>query len=44
MDGEWVPTFPNARYLIEAREFAYLDEEAGSRRCGAVAERPPTVT
>lgn len=28
VDGQWVPTFPNARYLIEAQEFAYLDEEA----------------
>lgn len=27
---QWVPTFPNARYLIEASEFAYLDEELES--------------
>ena len=32
VDGLWVPTFPNARYLIEAREFAYLDEEAEDER------------
>ena len=25
--GEWVPTFPNARYLIERSEFAFLDTE-----------------
>ena len=30
IDDQWVPTFPNARYLIEATEFAYLDEEAES--------------
>ncbi|MBH81563.1 MAG: MBL fold metallo-hydrolase [Gammaproteobacteria bacterium] len=28
VDGEWVPTFPNGRYLIERNEFAYVDEEA----------------
>lgn len=27
VDGEWVPTFPNARYLIERNEFAFLDTE-----------------
>ncbi len=27
VDGAWVPTFPNARYLIEASEFAFLDTE-----------------
>ncbi len=32
VDGKWVPTFPNARYLIEANEFAYLDEEAESEQ------------
>ncbi|MBI1179707.1 MAG: MBL fold metallo-hydrolase [Alphaproteobacteria bacterium] len=25
VDGEWVPTFPNARYLIERTELAYTD-------------------
>ncbi len=28
VDGQWVPTFASARYLIEASEFAYLNEEA----------------
>ena len=27
-DGEWVPTFGNARYLIERSEYAYVSEEA----------------
>ena len=27
VDGQWVPTFPNARYLIERSEFAFLDTE-----------------
>ena len=27
-NGQWVPTFPNARYLVESSEFAYLDEAA----------------
>jgi glyoxylase-like metal-dependent hydrolase (beta-lactamase superfamily II) len=25
VDGEWVPTFPNARYLLAKREFEYWD-------------------
>lgn len=25
VDGQWVPTFPNARYLIADREYAYWD-------------------
>ncbi len=28
VDDQWVPTFPNARYLIEQNEFNYLHEEA----------------
>lgn len=29
LEGDvWVPTFPNARYLIERNEFAYLDDAA----------------
>lgn len=27
VDGRWVPTFPNARYLIGAREFAHWSAE-----------------
>lgn len=27
VDGEWVPTFPNARYLLGRREFEYWDSE-----------------
>jgi glyoxylase-like metal-dependent hydrolase (beta-lactamase superfamily II) len=26
VNGEWVPTFPNARYLLAAREWAYWSE------------------
>jgi len=32
VDGEWVPTFPNARYLFADKEFAYWskgDDDAG---------------
>lgn len=29
-DNEWVPTFRNARYLIERSEYAYVSEEAES--------------
>ena len=28
VDGEWVPTFPNARYLVAEKEFRYWDGEA----------------
>ena len=27
VDGLWVPTFPNARYLVERREFDFLEVE-----------------
>lgn len=27
VDGRWVPTFPNARYLVAEKEFAYWDEQ-----------------
>ena len=27
-DGVWIPTFPNARYLIEQQEFDYVHDEA----------------
>lgn len=30
VDGVWVPTFPNARHLIERTEFSYLSDEAES--------------
>lgn len=26
VDGEWIPTFPNARYLMAEQEFRYWDE------------------
>lgn len=29
MDGRWVPTFPNARYLISRTELAYWQSETG---------------
>ncbi|MGI9328789.1 MAG: MBL fold metallo-hydrolase [Pseudomonadales bacterium] len=28
VDGQWVPTFPNADYLIERDEYSYLHDEA----------------
>jgi len=28
-DGKWVPTFPNARYLIGEKEWEYWDKEPG---------------
>ena len=28
VDGQWVPTFPNARYLMAAKEFEYWDNNA----------------
>lgn len=30
LDGRWVPTFPNAKYLIVKREFAYLQHLAAT--------------
>ena len=36
VDGKWVPTFPNARYLMGADEFAYWQAEAD-----AEAKLPP---
>lgn len=27
VDGEWIPTFPNARYLVAEKEFRYWDAE-----------------
>src|SRR3546814_10158185 len=27
LDGRWVPTFPNARYLFSARELAHWQEK-----------------
>ncbi len=28
VDGEWIPTFPNARYLMAEKEWAYWDQAA----------------
>jgi len=37
--GEWVPTFPNARYLLAEREFRYWDEaEADPLNDGILAD------
>lgn len=30
VDGEWIPTFPNARYLMGRTEFEYWDKEDSS--------------
>ena len=27
VDGQWVPTFPNARYMFSAKDWAWLDNE-----------------
>ncbi|HEY1720364.1 MAG TPA: MBL fold metallo-hydrolase [Magnetospirillaceae bacterium] len=37
LDGRWVPTFPNARYIFAAREYAYWLEQHGK------AAVPPMV-
>lgn len=28
VDGEWIPTFPNARYLVAEKEYRYWDTQA----------------
>jgi len=39
VDGEWVPTFPNARYLLARREFEYWDAaEADALNDGVMAD------
>ncbi len=39
VDGEWVPTFPNARYLLAENEFAYWDAaEADALNDGVMAD------
>lgn len=39
VDGQWVPTFPNARYLLARREFEYWDTaEADSLNDGVMAD------
>ncbi|WP_190287630.1 MULTISPECIES: MBL fold metallo-hydrolase [unclassified Rhodococcus (in: high G+C Gram-positive bacteria)] len=37
VDGEWVPTFPNARYLLPQRDFDFWNPESGYRARGAAA-------
>ncbi len=36
VDGAWVPTFPNARYLISAREWSYWDAHEDEATYGPV--------
>lgn len=38
--GEWVPTFPNARYLLGRTEWAYWDAEGSSEAVLADSVRP----
>ncbi len=39
VDGEWVPTFPNARYLIGEHEFGYWEsEDDETRRDSIIAD------
>ena len=43
LEGEWVPTFPNARYLVAEKEWAYWDaneDEAGYGPVIADSVRP----
>jgi glyoxylase-like metal-dependent hydrolase (beta-lactamase superfamily II) len=36
VDGRWVPTFPNARYLFGKREYAHWESERGKQGDGKV--------
>ena len=36
VDGRWVPTFPNARYLIAQQEWRYWDEHGEDAQYGSV--------
>jgi glyoxylase-like metal-dependent hydrolase (beta-lactamase superfamily II) len=36
VDGEWVPTFPNARYLVAEKEWAYWDANEDEGTYGPV--------
>jgi glyoxylase-like metal-dependent hydrolase (beta-lactamase superfamily II) len=36
VDGQWLPTFPNARYLIAAKEWAYWDANEDEASYGPV--------
>ena len=36
VDGEWVPTFPNARYLIAEKEWAYWDAQGDDKVYGPI--------
>ena len=37
-NGRWVPTFPNARYLISAREYAYWAERHAATPIACIAD------
>lgn len=36
VDGKWVPTFPNARYLVAEKEWAYWDANEDEKTYGPV--------
>ncbi len=36
VDGEWVPTFPNARYLVAEKEWAYWDANQDDQEYGPI--------
>ncbi len=38
VDGRWVPTFPNARYLFGDREFAYWKKQHEAEPIGCMAD------
>lgn len=40
VDGSWVPTFPNARYLIERNELTFLAEEGDPHGLSDVSVQP----
>ncbi len=38
VNGRWVPTFPNARYLFSAREYGYWMEQHGKTAIAAMTD------
>ena len=39
VDGAWIPTFPNARYLVAEKEWRYWDAVADEQEYGSVLGR-----
>lgn len=38
LDGRWVPTFPNARYIFARKEFDYWTEKNAAAQIGPIAD------